>query len=110
MHESGSAEGNRVTVKEVLRDPEFHSLMRKKTTVSIILTLATMADYYGFIFLIAFDKSVLARKISENVTLGIPIGIGVIVLSCVFTGVYVWWANREYDPAVAAFKRKMGEG
>ena len=110
MHESGVAEANHVTVKEVLRDPEFHSLVRKKNSISIILTLATMAVYYGFIFLIAFDKAVLARKISENVTLGLPIGIGVIVLSCVFTGIYVLWANRKYDPAVAAFKRKLGEG
>lgn len=110
MHESSVAEANPVTAKEVLRDPEFHGLVRKKNSISIVLTLATMAVYYGFIFLIAFDKSVLARKISENVTLGIPIGIGVIVLSCAFTGIYVMWANRDYDPAVSAFKRKLGEG
>ena len=110
MNESGVAEANHVTVQEVLRDPEFHSLVRKKNSISILLTLATMAVYYGFIFLIAFDKAVLARKISENVTLGIPIGIGVIVLSCVFTGIYVLWANRNYDPAVSALKRKLGEG
>jgi uncharacterized membrane protein (DUF485 family) len=98
-----------VAAEEVLRDPEFQGLVRRKNGISILLTLATMAVYYGFIFLIAFGKPVLARKITENVTLGIPIGIGVILLSCLFTGVYVYWANGKYDPAVAHFKRKLGD-
>ena len=109
MIEEAIAEANRVTVKEVLRDRDFQTLVRKKNSISILLTLATIAVYYGFIFLIAFGKPVLAQKVTENVTLGIPIGIGVILLSCVFTGVYVMWANRNYDPAVASFKRKLGE-
>jgi uncharacterized membrane protein (DUF485 family) len=109
MNELGVTETNRVTVKEVLRDPEFQALVRKKNSISILLTVATMIVYYGFIFLIAFDKAVLARKITENVTLGIPVGIGVILLSCLFTGIYVYWANGKYDPSVAHFKRKLGE-
>jgi uncharacterized membrane protein (DUF485 family) len=110
MKEPKPMETHRATVKEVLADPQFQELVRKKNAISIALTLATMAVYYGFIFLIAFDKSILARKITENVTLGIPVGIGVILATCLFTGIYVKWANGKYDPAVAAFKRKLGEG
>jgi uncharacterized membrane protein (DUF485 family) len=32
-----------------------------------------------------------------SVTRGIPIGIGVIVISFVLTGIYVWRANGEFD-------------
>ena len=32
-----------------------------------------------------------------SVTRGIPIGIGVIIISFVLTGVYVWRANGEFD-------------
>jgi uncharacterized membrane protein (DUF485 family) len=110
MKQLETMESNRVTVKEVLADPQFRELVRKKNSISILLTLATMAVYYGFIFLIAFDKALLAKKITENVTLGIPVGIGVILITCVFTGIYVKWANGKYDPAVTAFKRKLGEG
>jgi uncharacterized membrane protein (DUF485 family) len=110
MKEFETPESRRVTVKEVLADPQFKALVRKKNSISILLTLATMAVYYGFIFLIAFDKSILARKITENVTLGIPVGIGVILATCLFTGIYVKWANANYDPSVAAFKRKLEEG
>jgi uncharacterized membrane protein (DUF485 family) len=102
-------EPGRVTINEVLRDPQFKELMRKKTLVSIGLTLATMAVYYGFIFLVAFDKAFLAKKITENITLGIPVGLAVILLTCLFTGIYVSWANKNYDPAVKSFKRKLGE-
>lgn len=110
MKEIETLETRNVTVKEVLADPEFRTLVKKKNSISILLTLATMAVYYGFIFLIAFDKSILAKKITENVTLGIPVGIGVILATCLFTGIYVKWANGKYDPAVAAFKRKLGAG
>jgi uncharacterized membrane protein (DUF485 family) len=36
-----------------------------------------------------------ARRTS--VTRGIPLGIGVIVISFVLTGIYVWRANGEFD-------------
>lgn len=54
--------------------------------------------YYGYIALIAFDKSFLAQPIGAGVTsLGIPIAMGVIVFSVIVTGLYVRRANGEYD-------------
>ncbi len=108
MQESGTLEATHSTVHEILTNPDFQALVGRKTFVSVGLTLATMAVYYGFIFLVAFHKAVLAKKITENITLGIPVGIGVILITCVFTGIYVVWANKNYDPAVKAFKNKMG--
>jgi uncharacterized membrane protein (DUF485 family) len=107
MHEIGTMEKEPSTVREILEDPGFQSLVRRKTAVSVGLSLATMAVYYGFIFLIAFDKSFLARMITENVTLGIPMGVGVILVTCLFTGLYVYWANVDYDPAVTGFKSRL---
>ena len=49
-------------------------------------------------YLPAFDKSFLARPIGDGVmSLGIPIGFGVIVVSIILTGVYVVRANGEFD-------------
>jgi uncharacterized membrane protein (DUF485 family) len=109
MEDIQTLDSGRATINEVLKDPRFKELMRKKTQVSIGLTLATMAVYYGFIFLVAFDKALLAKKVTENITLGIPVGLAVILLTCLFTGIYVSWANKNYDPAVKSFKRKLGE-
>jgi uncharacterized membrane protein (DUF485 family) len=88
---------------------EFHALVRRKNRISLALTLAAMAVYFGFIFLIAFRKDLVGSKVTENMTWGIPLGIGVIVISWVLTGIYVTWANRTYDAMVAELRRKWGK-
>jgi uncharacterized membrane protein (DUF485 family) len=93
---------------EILEDEEFKSLSKQKDTVSLILTLLELFIYFGFISLIAFNKPFLASKISGDITVGIPIGIGVIVLSWILTGIYVNWANKKYDPMVENVKNKIG--
>jgi len=58
-----------------------------------------MVVYYGFILLVAFDKEFLSRKMGSGVmTIGIPIGFGVIVFTIAITAYYVNRANREFDP------------
>ena len=93
---------------EILEDEEFKSLSKQKNTVSLILTLLELFIYFGFISLIAFNKPFLASKLSGAITVGIPIGIGVIVLSWILTGIYVNWANKKYDPMVENVKNKIG--
>jgi uncharacterized membrane protein (DUF485 family) len=61
-----------------------------------------MVVYYGYIALIAFDKEFLARPIGSGVTtIGIPMGIGVIVFTIIITGIYVRRANSEFDRLTA---------
>ena len=58
--------------------------------------------YFGYIALIAFNKPFLAQPIGNGVTtLGIPIGLGVIIFTIVITGIYVRRANGEYDRLTA---------
>lgn len=69
-----------------------------------------LAVYFGYVALIAFDKALLARPIGRGVTsLGIPVGIGVILLAILLTGIYVRQANREYDALVRALKEGASE-
>lgn len=95
--------------KSLLHTAEFHRLAARKNAVSLILTLLTMAVYYGYIFLIAFRKDLVGAKLTANVTWGIPMGVGVIVLSWVFTGIYVVWANRRYDALAEDLRGKWGK-
>jgi uncharacterized membrane protein (DUF485 family) len=85
---------------EMLESAEFKQLVRGKWTISIILTLVLFVVYYGYILLIAGDKTFLAQKVGEYTTLGIPIGVGVIVAAWVLTFIYVSWANRVLDVEV----------
>lgn len=85
---------------EMLVSQKFRGLVRRKWIVSALLTLCLFVLYYGYILLIAVDKAFLARKIGAFTTLGIPLGVAVIVLSWVLTAVYVLWANGSHDAAV----------
>ncbi len=97
------------TEHEVLEDADFKKLAGKKDTISRTLTLLTMVMYFGFIFLLAFNRDLMGRKLGSGITLVIPIGIGVIVLAWVFTGIYVRWANSEYDDMVRRVKAHIEE-
>jgi uncharacterized membrane protein (DUF485 family) len=82
----------------VLNDPKYRELKDKRTRFGLWLTLAMMVVYYGFILLVAFNKPFLATRIGDGVTtIGMPIGLGVIVFTIVITAIYVRRANNEYD-------------
>jgi uncharacterized membrane protein (DUF485 family) len=82
----------------VLNDPKYRELKDKRTRFGLWLTLAMMVVYYGFILLVAFNKPFLATRIGDGVTtIGMPIGLGVIVFTIVITAIYVRRANSEYD-------------
>ena len=85
-------------VDKIQRHPKYQELRSRRNRLGLFLTLLMLVVYYGYIALIAFDKSFLAQPIGAGVTsLGIPIAMGVIVFSVIITGLYVRRANGEYD-------------
>ena len=85
-------------VLRIAAHPSYQRLKARRSRFGWWLTAAMMVVYYGFILLVAFDKPLLASRLGEGVTtLGMPIGLGVIVLSIVITGIYVRRANNEFD-------------
>lgn len=79
-------------------NPKFQAFVKKRNTYSIIMTALGALAYYGFILLVAYDKEFLATKIGTGVTtIGIPLGLGVIVFTIILTWVYVGRANSEFD-------------
>ena len=82
----------------IANDPRYQQLKSSRSTFGWWLTLAMLVVYYGFILLVAFDKPFLATRLGQGVTtVGMPIGLGVIVFTIVITGIYVRRANREFD-------------
>jgi len=85
-------------VARIANNPNYQALKVKRTRFGWWLTLLMMITYYGFILLVAFNKSFLSQKLGASVmTMGIPIGFGVIVFTIVITACYVNRANREFD-------------
>lgn len=89
-------------IDKIQKHPKYLELRRKRNTFGWSLTLLMMVVYYGYIALIAFNKPFLAQPIGAGVTsLGIPIGMGVIVFTVIITGLYVRRANSEFDSLTA---------
>jgi uncharacterized membrane protein (DUF485 family) len=75
---------------------------------AVVLTIAMMVIYFGFIALVAFNKPLLGRVLLPGLSLGILLGAGVIVSAWVLIWVYVRWANVHYDHEVARLRREAG--
>lgn len=93
-----------------LDQARFQALVAKKRAVSAVLTTLILAIYFGFILVLAFRRDLLALKVGEHLTLGVPVGLGVILSACVLTGVYVAWANSVYDESVRDIVETMEGG
>ena len=80
-------------------NPKYQELVSKRNSYGWIMTILMLVVYYGYIVLVAFNKEFLAQKLGAGAvtSVGIPIGVGVIVFTIVITGIYIRRANTEFD-------------
>ncbi len=79
-------------------NPKYQELVSKRNSYGWIMTALMMIVYYGYILLVAFNKEFLAQKTGAGVmSVGIPIGVGVILFTVIITGIYIRRANTEFD-------------
>jgi uncharacterized membrane protein (DUF485 family) len=94
--------------QRIASHPKYQELKAKRSSFGWLLTILMMIVYYGFISLVAFDKALLAQKLGAGVmTLGVPIGFGVIIFTIVITGIYVRRANSEFDDLTEEIKKAV---
>ena len=94
-----SSQSDLEMARRVRANPKFMEMVNKRNTYGWIMTALMMIAYFGYILLIAFNKSFLATKIGAGWTtsIGIPMGLGVILFTIVITWIYVRRANSEFD-------------
>jgi uncharacterized membrane protein (DUF485 family) len=89
-------------IARVVRDPKYQELKSRRSRFGWWLALSMMVVYYGFVLLVAFDKSFLATRMGAGVTtIGMPIGLGIIIFTVAITAIYVRRANSEFDSLTA---------
>ncbi len=91
------------TYERIRANPRFQAFVSKRNNFSIVMSILMIIAYYGYILLIAFDKPFLAQKLSPGAvtSIGIPMGVGVIVFTIILTWIYVRRANTEFDTEAA---------
>lgn len=95
-------------VDRIKNDPDFLQLTRVRSKFAWTLTIIMLVIYFGFVLVIAFDPALLGTPLSEGsvTTVGIPVGVGVIISAFILTGIYVRRANTEFDELTAKIKAK----
>ena len=90
--------------------PAYQRLRSRRTRFGWTLTALMLVVYYGFVLLVAFDKPLLAQRLGEGVmTLGIPLGFGVIVFTVAITAFYVHRPNAEFDTLGDAIRQEAAQ-
>ena len=82
------------------REQRLRDLARRRLRLAAMLTAVMVLVYFGFILLIAFDKSLMGRLISRGLSVGILAGALVIVATWILTYIYVRWTNTHYDHVI----------
>lgn len=85
--------------EKVRRNPKFHELVRRRSRLALVLSAVVLAGYYGFMMVVAFAPELLSRPMADGsaLSIGFPIGVAIIVLSWLLTGVYSHFANGAFQ-------------
>jgi uncharacterized membrane protein (DUF485 family) len=82
------------------------ALAAQRWRVALSLTLTMMFIYFGFILLLAFDKPLMGSLVLPGLSLGILLGVLVIISAWVLIYIYVRWANSSYDEKIAQLTKR----
>lgn len=90
---------NQETHHKLLQEPLFKELAKKKGIWSTISTVATFVAYFAFIGAIAWAPDFMGSPMIEGAyaTIGLTMGLAVIIFAIALTGIYVWKANGEFE-------------
>jgi uncharacterized membrane protein (DUF485 family) len=96
-------------VDKIKNDPNFIELTQKRSSFAWLLSIAMLVVYFAFILTIAFNPSALGTPLGDDTvtTVGIPIGIAVIIFAFALTGIYVKRANSEFDELTNKIKENV---
>ena len=102
---------NKELVEKIKANPDYQKLVKTRTAFAIKLSIAMLVVYFTFILTIAFDPSALAVPLSADTvtTIGIPVGMVIIVFAFVLTGIYTKRANGEFDDLANKIKNAVKE-
>ena len=90
------------TIRRIQSDPNDIKLVRDRKSFGWTLSIIVLVIYYGYIALVAFAPEIIATKVVGVITIGLFLGVGLILASIILTGIYVLRANSQYDDLTKA--------
>ncbi len=87
------------------REEALTKITRERWRIAFILSACMLIVYFGFVLLIAFAKPVMGTLLTPGLSLGILLGVVVILAAWLLTSIYVLWANKVYDTKIAKWRK-----
>jgi uncharacterized membrane protein (DUF485 family) len=103
---------DQASLSRIESDPNYLKLVSERKSLGWTLTIITLVMYYGYIGIVAFAPSIIAIPLAGSITLGIVLGVAIILASILLTGIYVLRANAEYDEltdAIVNSNKRLGK-
>lgn len=97
--------------QRIRENPKFQDMVKRRSRFAALLSGIVLVAYYGFMMAVAFKPSLLRETLSEGsvLTVGMPIGAGIIIVSWLLTGLYVYRANNDFDKINAEVLKEAGQ-
>jgi len=96
-----------LSIDEIHALPEYRELLYRRRRVTRPLTILMLAAYFSFILAVGYTPDLLATKLSDGVTsVGILLGLFLILLTFAITAFYVWYANKHLEDLVIRIQAK----
>ncbi|MEO5339279.1 MAG: DUF485 domain-containing protein [Magnetococcus sp. MYC-9] len=95
-------------IQRIKENPKYKELVAKRAGFAWFLSIIMLVIYYAFIVLVAFMPKSLGTKISPDsvISVGIPLGVLIIVMAFILTGIYVSRANGQFDELTRQIKEE----
>jgi uncharacterized membrane protein (DUF485 family) len=101
---------DQMTARRIENDPNYQKLVSERKSLGWTLAIITLIMYYGYIAIVAFIPSLIAAPLFGSITVGIVLGVAIILASILLTGIYVVRANSDYDDLTAAIVSANNKG
>jgi uncharacterized membrane protein (DUF485 family) len=88
---------DQITRPPMRDNPDFKELERTRGQLGRTLTVIMLVIYFGFVLMVAYAPKLMATPVYGSITLGFPLGLGVIIVAIALTGFYVLRANAAFD-------------
>lgn len=97
-------------VTQVMQNPKYQELVRRRNGISYVFFIVTLIIYSGFILTLAFNPELFGRSI-EGMTMSIGVAVGVLVLvsAGLLVSLYVYISNKVFDPLLASVIEETGQ-
>lgn len=93
----------------ISRDPHYQNLVRARGRLGWILSSVMITIFFGYILLVAYAGRLLGQPLpGMTTTIGVPLGLAVILSGIFLTGIYVRVANRRFDAELDALRKRHG--